>query len=51
MADDTRKMTHATADIDANIDEVEDARGTYDTLAERLDAIEARLTALEGGAT
>lgn len=51
MADDVRKLTHTAAELDDNVDEVEEARGTYDTLKERLEAIEARLTALEGGAT
>ena len=47
--DATRKMAagHTTADLDEVIDEVAEARGEYDDLAARLDAIEARLAALE----
>lgn len=44
MADETTRMSdYEAADIVANIDEVRTARGTYDTLAERLAAIEAQL--------
>lgn len=50
MADVIRKMAegHTVADIDGVIDEVAEARGEYDDLDARLDAIEARLAALEG---
>ncbi|MBQ9898122.1 MAG: hypothetical protein IJM44_01545 [Ruminococcus sp.] len=39
MADDIRKLTHTTSDIDETIDEVGGARGEYDSLGERLDDI------------
>lgn len=48
MADELNRMTDFTAqDIVDNINEVRIARGTYDSLAERLAAIEARLPSTE----
>lgn len=46
MADVIRKMEegHTVADIDGVIDEVTEARGEYESLNARLDAIEALLS-------
>ena len=46
MADLIRHMEegHETADIDGVIDEVEEARGDYESLNARLEAIEALLS-------
>ena len=48
MADAITKLTHTAQEVDGNIDEVVEARGEYDDLNARLEAIEARLAALEG---
>lgn len=48
MADELRRMEdYTTSDINNNIAEVRAARGTEESLADRLAAIEARLSALE----
>lgn len=46
MADVIREMEkgHSVADLDGVIDEVAEARGEYDSLNARLDAIEALLS-------
>lgn len=47
MSDTIRKLTHTAAEVDDNIDEVVAARGTYDSLDERLDGIEGDVSDLE----
>ena len=47
MADVIRKLEHTAEDIDGVIDEVDEARGEYDSLNERLNAIEALLAGQE----
>lgn len=49
MADVTRKMQegHTVSDLDTIIDEVYEARGDYDSLNARLEAIEALLSGQE----